>query len=355
MGNADASALLSINLQALQENYRFLQSKSSADVAGVIKANGYGIGAVPAMQALQEAGCKSFFVATLLEGLELRKQSADAKIFILNGLFTGAEASYVAYRLIPVLGSLEEMSRWAVLGDKKPCALQFDTGMNRRGIRAEDVSGAVHKARELNVALVMSHFISSEEPDNPLNIKQFEKFSAIAKQFPNTPKSLCNSSGVFLSPDYHFDMLRPGICLYGANPTPHEPNPMKAVVDLKTRILQTHTAKAGESAGYNATYSFTKDTPVVTVSLGYADGFLRSGSNKAKLYYEGQACPIVGRISMDLSVIDVSACPSPPKIGGWMEVLGPHQSVDAMAADMGTISYEVLTGFGHRYTRIYPV
>lgn len=358
-----APARLNVSLSALAGNYRLMKSMGGRSLAPVLKADGYGTGAAQAFKALRAEGAQQFFVATLEEGIALRALDADADIFILGGFYHGAEAAYIAHRLSPVLNSLGDVERFAALGAKQgvrlPAATHFDTGMNRLGLDAPDTARLIEDRSLLNgidVRMVMSHFACSDELGHDMNARQAAAFAKIARAFPDVPKSLCNSSGIFRDKNWHYDILRPGFALYGGNPTPEATNPMRRVVDLSVRILQTRCVKAGESAGYSATHHFQNDTLLATVALGYADGFQRSGSSRAKLFWNGRPCPIVGRVSMDLIIVDLGGLPddgTKPQAGDWLEVLGPHQSVDDLATDLGTIGYEVLTSLGRRYERIY--
>ena len=324
-----ALATLTISQEALAANYKLFQSKTKADVAGVLKADGYGTGAARAFKTLRGVGCKNFFIATPDEGEELRKLDKDAAIFMLGGLPTGTEDFVVAQNIIPILSSLEEIARYNALakGTKLPAAIHFDTGMNRLGlgkIETEKLLGNLSLLDAFDLKLVMSHFASSEDKDNQINVKQAKDFGIIAKHFPQVPKSLCNSSGIFRDPNWHHDMLRPGYSLYGGNPTPETKNPVRSVVTLEGKILQTRNVKKGEAAGYNSTHTFDKDTTTATIGIGYADGFLRGGSNRAKFYFNGEACPIRGRVSMDLIIIETGHLKGkPPQAGDMMEILGP--------------------------------
>lgn len=356
------SAILTIDLGALESNFRLVQSKApTSDVAAVVKADAYGLGIKDVHPSFKKWGCNLFFVSTLEEALELRALDSECQIMTLNGLFHNAETEYIAHRIVPVIGSVDTLERWVAcakdLGQKLPALLHFDTGMNRLGFDRAETQGVLSKSADVLAALdiqhIMSHFACADDKPHPLNAKQCDTFASIANHFTGISKSLCNSPGIFHLPDHHYNLVRPGYCLYGGNPTPETDNPMKPVAHLKTRILQLRTAEAGESAGYGATHIFDKQTKLATVSLGYADGFLRSGSGTAKLYWNGQPCPVIGRVSMDLVTVDISALKNPPAPGDWLEVLGEHQDVDALADACGTIGYEILTSLGARYTRIY--
>lgn len=351
---------LTINLGALAENYRYFKTMGSADVAGVVKADGYGLGAQDVVKALLEEGCSQFFVATPDEGAAIRDIAEDAQIAILGGLYQGAEEFYLENHLIPVINSLEEMRRWRDFSAENDFALPYwlhiDTGMNRLGLSTHETTQFIDDpdmADPLHMIGIMTHFACADEKDHALNKMQANTFAQIAKHFPDAQKSLCNSSGAFRDTNWHHDLLRPGYALYGGNPTPETDNPMKPVVTLDVPVLQTRAVKKGESIGYSATHTFKADDETATLALGYADGFFRSASNKATVYFKGQACPVLGRVSMDLVTISIGHLDDKPVQGDMIEILGPHQDVDALAASCGTIGYEILTSLGHRYHREY--
>jgi alanine racemase len=348
-----APAILRINLAALAANYRLLKSRTEATVAGVIKADAYGLGVEPVFKTLLKEGCGMFFVATPDEAMKLRAHDARAEIMVLGGLYEGSEDFYASRGLTPVLNSLEECKRWADtagrFAQKLPAVLHFDTGMNRLGLHPLDRP----ETRAFEVRMIMSHFSSSEDKGSAMNEKQVKAFDMIAQAYPGTFKSLCNSSGLFRHEDWHYDLVRPGYALYGGNPTPETKNPMQPVASLHVRVLQVRDVHRGESAGYNSTYTFPMDTRLATVALGYADGFPRGASNSGKLYWKGMPCPIRGRVSMDLTIVETGHLQDPPQPGDWMELLGVHQDVDALAKDSGTIGYNILTALGPRYRRLY--
>lgn len=348
-----ASSVLTIDLDAISQNYAKLRSLvlPPCKVTAVVKANAYGLGIEEVAKHLTGTGVKTFFVATIDEAVELR-QFTDRKIVVLNGLFRGAEKEYIEHDIIPVLCSLDEIDRWTY---SKRCFWQVDTGMNRLGLRAHEFDKAFERAH-YQPSFIMSHLTCADEPAHSKNEEQRKALKDIETRYPLMRYSLANSSGIYLGAEYHFDLVRPGMALYGLNPTPETDNPMQSVVSLETRVLQIHEAKAGQTAGYGATYKFPANAKLATVSLGYADGFLRAGSHKAKLYWQGHACPIVGRVSMDLIIADISNLPVnviPPYEGDFLEVLGPSQSPDTLAEALGTIGYEVLTSLGARSHRIY--
>lgn len=339
-----AFSRLTVDLGALAANYKLFQSKvgETCSVAGVVKANAYGLGVKKIVPLLDKLGCPFFFVATLDEAFQVRDLT-QKPVAVLGGLMTGAEDDYLAHDIIPVMNSPEEIRRGTYQG---PAIWHIDTGMNRLGIRPEELDDLTG-----DPILLMSHFACADDVDHPLTKLQGKAFADIKQKFPHAKASLCNSSGLFRHPEWNYDMVRPGMALYGLNPTPETRNPMRQTVTLETRILQIHEGRAGESVGYSATHTLTKDTRIGIVGLGYADGFLRSGSNKVTLYANGTPCPVLGRISMDLTAIDLGQ--STPTPSDWIEVLGPHQSPDQLAASCGTIGYEILTDLGPRHERIY--
>jgi len=344
------SSVLHVNLAAIAENWQLLASKlkSPASCGAVVKANAYGTGVIPVSTALAKAGCTHFFVATLEEGIELRAALKE-KIYVFNGVAAGEEAEFLHHNLIPMLNTPEQVERWEKVN--KPSALHLDTGMCRLGLTLTDVKNLTHPPSS---SLIISHLACADEPQHPENQEQLQRFEEMAALLPATPKSLCNSSGIFLGGNYHFDLVRPGCALYGINPTPDAPNPMQAVATLTAPVLQIRHLDRDESVGYDATYRAKKGTRIATIGLGYADGLFRSLSNHMNLFIEGHKCPLVGRISMDMVMIDISSLPeSLLKEGLRAELLGPHQPVDVLAEQAGTIGYEVFTRLGRRIVRVH--
>ncbi len=358
------SGHLTINLKALADNYKLLDNRSSSSVetGAAVKASAYGTGITEAAPALYEAGCRTFFVATLGEAAALHDLIPEATIAVLNGFDPSLKTDYKAGNFIPVLNALKDIEEYAAYskseGMKMPAFLHFDTGMNRLGLQKNETEKLIQNKGILDtfeIKGIMSHFVASDEKGHPLNDQQFKTFKAITQNFQGVTASLCNSSGIFRSKEYHFDLTRPGVALYGANPTPETENPMYRVVNLDVPALQIRKAEAGDTAGYNATHRFEKEEMLVVVSLGYADGFLRSLSGKGKLFWKGYELPIRGRVSMDLTICSLANVPEDeyPTAGDHIEVLGENQSVDDLAKDAGTIGYEILTSLGPRYTRTY--
>ncbi len=363
-----APGRLTIDLVALADNWRRLAKRAAPGrCAAVVKANAYGIGLDRAAPALWDAGARTFFVAHLGEGFAARRLLPDeAKIYVLNGLEPGADpVDYAAHRLKPVIGSKAELERWLALvrgrGPPHSCALHLDTGMSRLGFESLP---ALQQAMERRAAasgadLLMSHFVSSERPDDPVNAVQIARFNAARKAFRRLPGSLANSSGMFLNARPIYDLARPGYALYGGNPTPGRPNPMLPVVTLSVAVQQTRWIEAGVTCGYNAQWTARRRTRLATLLAGYADGLPRgAGANDersgAEVVIAGRRCPLVGRISMDLSVADVTDLPEGAvKAGDRAEFFGARGDLDDFAARSGTIGYQVLTGLGPRYRREY--
>ncbi len=359
--SAFSPALLTVDLAALADNYRFLCNRvgPACAVAGIVKANAYGLGAVPVAKTLYALGCRSFFTATPDEALSVRTalNAPESMVAVLGGVYPGAERDYLAHGLAPVLNSLEEIARWKEKAPGAPALIHFDTGMNRLGLGAEEAQILIRnpqRIEDMKIACIMSHLACADAPDHPMTQTQHEKFASIARAFPTVRKSLANSAGIFHGPAFHYDLVRPGIALYGGAPQEGQSNPMRAVARLETRVLQLRPVRKGESAGYGASYGFERDGVAAVVALGYADGFLRSLSTRGKLWWRGKPLPIAGRVSMDLVILDLTGLEGPmPGPGDFIEVLGPHQDADALAAAAGTISYEILTALGVRYQRRY--
>jgi alanine racemase len=359
-GREKSQAVLTIDLDALAHNWRLLKARArGAECAAVVKADAYGIGLAPAARKLAAAGCNTFFVAHLAEAELLRDIAPEARIFALNGLPPGASGLFARKNLYPVLGSLPELEEWTEFcradGKKHGAALHIDTGMNRLGLNKQDFPRAIKLIEDFAPALIMTHFVSAEDASAPRNRLQIERFEEACGVFPPMRASLCNSSGMFLEEAPVFDLTRPGYALYGGNPTPGSDNPMKKVVSLDAFILQVREVRAGEAAGYNARWTAPSRRRLATIGLGYADGFPRSASCAeigAEVFCGDAYCPVVGRISMDLSIVDITDA-APLARGDRVEILGEHISVDDLGGWAGTIGYEILTNLGRRHRRAY--
>jgi alanine racemase len=356
---AAADAVLDIDLGALVGNWRRLgdRLKRGAICAGMVKADAYGLGMDTVAPALAAAGCRLFFVAQLAEGVALRRRLPNHDIAVLNGLLPGGESEFIAHRLIPVLNDLGQIAAWRRAGAGREAILHVDTGMARLGLPPDELARLAADRTLLDgVALraVMSHLACADEPFHPHNSRQLAAFKAALAVLPAAPASFANSSGIFLGADYHFDIARPGAAVYGVNPLPGNPNPMAQVVRLKGKILQTRDIDTGDTVGYGSTHRREGPGRIATVAVGYADGWLRSLSNRGSVAIAGRRVPVVGRISMDLMTIDVTGLdPQATSPGRFAELIGPDNDIDAVAAAAGTIGYEMLTALGRRYHRVY--
>jgi alanine racemase len=343
---------LTIDLLAVVENYRRIAAQvKTAEVAAVVKADGYGLGAKPIAMALAAAGCKTFFVAHAEEGAELRAAIAAEKIYVLHGYTPAHKITFAEHKLSPVLSSIGQLSDWLKSGLRADCALHLDTGMSRLGLSEADlktVEGAVLPA------FVMSHLASADDPEHEKNADQLSRFKTLVRRFPNVPLSLAASGGCFLSADCAFDLVRPGIALYGGNPRKSGENPMRGTVTLTAPLLQVRSIDRGDTVGYGATYSASGPRRLGIAAIGYADGLLRTLSNRGFGVIAGVKCPIVGRVSMDLVTLDVTGVPErEAHAGATVEFIGPLQTVDELAQAAGTLPYEIYTRLGDRITRNY--
>jgi alanine racemase len=356
----DSRAVLTVDLRAVTANYERLRRKApGSEIAAVVKANGYGLGALEVAGALFEAGCRRFFVAHADEGRQLRARLPEAPIHVLNGLPAGAEVGMTEARLIPVLNQPGELVRWAGqarrLGRRLPAALQIDTGMCRLGFAETDLERLDPEAlAALDLVLVMSHLACAEDRGNPINEQQRQRFERLRQRLPPVPASLANSSGIFLGRAFHYDLCRPGVALYGVNPTPGRANPMAPVVTLEAPVLQVHEVRAPGTVGYGATYRTRSGMRIATVQLGYADGYPRAVGGRASARIAGHSAPLVGRVSMDLITLDVSALPADlVHPGAKATLIGGPDGVDEVAGAADTIGYEILTRLGSRFARRY--
>jgi len=362
----EAGGVLTVDLSALEANWKILRSASSpAECAAVVKADAYGLGLEPVATRLSKAGCTTFFVADLTEGKRLRKAAADADIYVLNGLPPGTGQAFADHNLRPVIGSSAELAEWDAFTSVHDWdggfALHVDTGMNRLGMSLDEAAAFAFRISSENhgLKLLMTHFVAAQFPESSRNAEQILNFRNIRSLYRGVPASIANSSGIFLDSSAHLDLVRPGVALYGVNPTPAKPNPMKPVVELKVRVAQTRNVPFGETVGYDATWTARRPSRIAVVTMGYADGFFRSASGNDQraggtLFLDGRPCPIAGRISMDLTAIDVTDLPDGTvKRGDFATVIGAERDVDATGEMFGTIGYEVLTSLSRRYARVY--
>lgn len=328
---------LTIDLTALTDNWRTLSY--APQTAAVVKADGYGCGAAQVATALHNAGCTRFFVAEAGEGARLRPHIPQAEIFVFGGHMAGDTATIVDNRLIPCLNSAEQIQRHP---DGHPYAIQLDSGMNRLGIEPADWAAL---RSGLSPQLIMSHLACADEPQHQMNARQLATFHEMTDGSA-APRSLAATGGILLGADYHFDLTRPGVGLYGGAPF----DQARPVVTLDLPVIQTRDVGPGETVGYGNSWTAKRPTRLATVSGGYADGLIRAMSNGAALWHDTTPCPLVGRVSMDLITVDVTDLPHDPE---QLTILGPQQTVDDLAKAAGTIGYEILTSLGSRYSRRY--
>ena len=363
---AQAGGILTVDLSAIEANWRALSRRATPSECGaVIKADGYGCGIDQVARKLFRAGCRTFFVADLAEAKTARDAAPEAAIYVLSGLMPKSASAFADLRARPIIGSLVELAEWDAFCNANQwrggAALHVDTGMNRLGISANEAAALAPRIRSENhgITLLISHFACSELPEHPLNDRQIKLFREVRMLYRGIPSSLANSSGIFLGSAAHCDMVRPGVALYGVNPTPGKSNPMRPVIELQARILQVRGVPRGETVGYDAQWTAKRSTRVAVVAVGYADGFMRAAGSSdetpgASAIVAGQRCPIAGRISMDLMAIDITDLPdNAVRRGDLATLIGHEISVDDLASAAGTIGYEVLTSLGRRYHRVY--
>ncbi|WP_443747697.1 alanine racemase [Asticcacaulis solisilvae] len=348
--DATATARLDIDLSALLHNYQTLRQRAgTAEVAPVVKADGYGLGAGPIAGHLARNGARTFFVARLSEGVDLRKAlGAGPVIYVLDGL--SDPSVFSAHDLRPVINTAEQYQRWISAPDTLAAALHIDTGMNRLGVRAGDLDALPARGRR-PLTLVMSHLVCGDEPNSPINPQQLTAFRQIIERFPGVPRSLANSGGHFLGPDYAFDLTRPGISLYGGGPFGKTVPDIRQVATLKAQVLQVGPIDAGETVGYGASFKARNPMWIATLGIGYADGLMRSFGAYGFATVNGERRHLAGRISMDLCCLDVTDLDV--AVGDLVEILGPAQPVDEVAHASSTISYEILTRIAPRVERHY--
>jgi alanine racemase len=363
-----AGGILHVDLDAAAWNYRRLcdQLTPGTECAAVVKADGYGLGVERVAPTFAAAGARSFFVATIEEGLNLRRVLTDAgrpevAVYVLNGPLQGTERELLDARVTPVLNSLGDLELWRAAGKaagiRPSAALHIDSGMSRLGLPDDEVDRLAEDPAplgDIELACYMTHLSSAPEPDHPENAAQLERFDVALARLPAAPVSFANSAGIFLGKAYHRDLARPGVALYGVNPTPGQPNPMKRVVTLKARVLQVRQIDAQRGVGYGASFRAQGPTRIATIAAGYADGLLRHLSNSGYVAVGGRLAPVVGRVSMDSITVDVTALgDDAPVAGDFVDVIGDGHDQDALAEEAGTIGYEILTSLGSRYHRVY--
>ncbi|NKD76771.1 alanine racemase [Haematospirillum sp. H1815] len=346
--------LLTIDVSAVVRNWDTMRRRmgNGRDCGAVVKADCYGLGATQIAPALARRGCRVFFVAMPGEGIALRRvlPDPDVAIHVLTGpLDDGTELT--AHHLTPVLNTPEQLADWQTHAPGRPFTLHVDTGMNRLGM---PLSAFMALPDSCTPAVVMSHLACADEPGHPLNALQQDRFATARARFPGAVASLSNSAGMFRGDDFLFDLGRPGIALYGGNPVPGQSNPMHPVVRLDLRVLQVREIDTAGTVGYGATRPVTPGMRLAIVAAGYADGLLRTLGDQGSGTIHGARVPILGRVSMDLITFDISALPAGSvHPGDYVTVLDAHHGIDSLAAEAGTLGYEILTGLSGRYTRTW--
>jgi len=366
LADPETGGTLTIDLDAIEANWRALvRQLLGVECGAVVKSNAYGLGLEPVTAKLAKAGCKTFFVADIAEARRVRARTREAAIYVLNGFVPEAASAFVELDAQPVINSTTELAEWdafvAAQSWRGGAAIHVDTGMNRLGISADEAAALAPRLQTEHhgITLVMSHLACAETPDHALNAGQIRLFRELRILYHGVPASLANSSGIFLGDSAHFDMARPGAALYGINPTPGRANPMRNVIELTGRILQIRKVPAGETVGYGATWTARRPSRLAVVSLGYADGLLRAGSGidgrpGGVAVIGERRCPIAGRISMDLTCVDVTDLPEGSVHRGEVATfVGKQIPVDEVALTAGTIAYEILTRLGPRCHLVY--
>lgn len=341
-----AQAVLTIDLDAIAANWRALASLGRAEAGAVVKADAYGLGAARVAPALARAGVRRFFVAEAVEGAELRRAlGPEPEIFVFTGHMAGDTGVLSDARLIPLLNSPEQARRHLEALPGHPFGVQLDTGMNRLGMEEADWRALAPGLLAAGPTIIMSHLACADEPGQPMNGAQLAAFRRMTGGT-DVPRSFAATGGILLGPDYHFEITRPGVGLYGGAPFAEA----RAVVRLSLPVVQVRDVATGETVGYANAWTAERPSRIATLSSGYADGLLRSMSGRARVFAGDTSCPLVGRVSMDLIAVDVTDLAEVPEA---FDILGPHQGVDALAAAAGTIGYEILTSLGARYARRY--
>ncbi|MBX9786155.1 MAG: alanine racemase [Alphaproteobacteria bacterium] len=356
------TGFLEIDTRAIIHNYHTLQALlPDSFCAAVLKADAYGFGINAIAPILEKEGCTVFFVAHLEEGIFLRSFLKNTQIYVLSGILPGTESLFVEHRLTPVLNDINMVKKWVLKAQqqekKLSCALHFDTGMHRSGFDQKETIQLFNSCNLLDavkVDCVMSHLSSSHDLQSPLNEKQRNLFETLRRRFPDAKASLADTGGIYLGAPYHYDIARPGKGLFGLYKAPPETPALTPCLKLFARVLQIRNVPQGESVGYGATHTLSRDSKLATLGIGFADGYDRRLSNKGAALIQGFKAPVVGRISMDYTVIDVTDVPeSLCFTGGWVELVNELFTLDHLAESIETISRELSTGFGRRLQRVY--
>ena len=333
---------LNCSRQALGANYRWLQGQTPVPVGAAIKADGYGLGARQVADVLALQGCRDFFVSTWVEAAQLGEVSRDFCLRVLHGVGPDDLALALTLQARPVLNTPVQVARWKEAAPGKLCDVMIDTGMNRLGLRPEEVACLAG----LNIGTLHSHLACADE-DNAFNEQQRDRFAEVASAVPARCYSLANSAGILLGPAYHFDMVRPGLALYGGVPRHEAAGHIQAVASLQAQVVQRRTIPAGESCGYSATFVAAQDVEAAIINIGYADGYWRGFSSRGHAIFEGGDLPVIGRVSMDLVILDCDATPA-LREGDWV---GLEFDLPRAAQQSGMSQYELLTGLADRFDR----
>lgn len=340
------AARLTIDLDSIAANWQRLAQLSAAETGVTIKADAYGLGAAPVARRLARAGARHFFVAITEEAATVRQAvGAGPEIYIYSGHMPGDTQTIRNLNLIPLVNSAEQLARHLETLPGHPFGIQLDSGMNRLGMEPGEWAALRDLALQAHPRLLMSHLACADDPGDAMNAAQRETFRAMTEGC-DIPRSLAATGGVLLGADYHFDLTRPGVGLYGGAPFADA----YPVVSLEIPVIQIRDVEPGETVGYGCTWTAPAPSRIATLAAGYADGILRYLSGRATLWADDLPCPVVGRVSMDLLTVDVTHLPEVPDA---LELLGPYQGIDELAEAAGTIGYEILTGLGARYRRRY--
>lgn len=350
---------LTVRLDAVADNYRLVgQVAGNVSAGAAVKGDAYGLGLAPVVRRLWDEGCREFFVANVDEGIEVRALLPEAEVNVFNGAMAGTQDELIAHGLVPLIISADQLHRWRTAARNQdavlPVGIHVDTGINRTGMppgELDKVADDPSALDGLDLRHVMSHLASADDPDSTQPEEQLDRFRDVRRRLPGGVASLANSAGIFRGSDFHFDLVRPGVALYGGSPVAGGPSPMRQTVVLEAPILQLRDVGPGDCVGYGATYAVTKPETHAVVPVGYADGYHRAASNRGVAAIEGAQVPIVGRVSMDLIIVDVTGIAV--GVGDSVELIGDHCPIDEVAAGAATISYEILTSLGSRYERVY--
>ncbi len=351
--------ILEINLSSVKQNYLLAKSKLSggANCSAVIKTNAYGIGAREVFKALKSVGCTDFYFSYFDEANALHDlYSGDERIYVFAPQNDMEMRELLRHNYIPVLNSLKEIAALRYIahgsGINTPCVIQFDTGMNRVGLNYYDIESL--DLEGLDILYLMSHLACADTPTHPKNMEQLDKVKKIRRVLPGYKFSLCNSSGIFLGNNYHFDQARPGCMLYGINPTPELENPALPVASVYAKVVGIRELRKAESVSYGATVVMPKGTRIATLAIGYADGYHRVLSNHAFCYFNNFKLPVLGCVTMDFIMVDITKVPEQYLANfSYVEVMGANIKVDEIAKRAKTIGYEILTSLHNRYNRFY--